>query len=466
MMSAPILWILLPMVFSGLLWLPLNPRVVNLLGCALVFFLALAAWFLPIETALQIGTVTIKVSSTLDILGRSLVLTSADRPFLVLVYGSAFLWFGALAALSSSRRLIPLGLTITPLLVASLAVDPFLYAALFIQTAVLLAIPFLAPFGAMPGRGLIRFLIFQTLALPLLLFSGWLVTGIAANSGNLALILQASILLGLGFIFLLAIFPFNSWIPLLAEEASPLTIGFVLWIFPTAAMFFGLALIDRYIWLRDLAGLATTLTGAGILMVASGGVLAALQRHLGRIMGYAVIVEIGYSLLAVGLGGKTGLNLFNFLLVPRLLSLLIWSSSLAILKPNLPNLTLNEIQGKGRSFPFAASGVVLANLSLASLPLLVGFPGHQALWESLAHQSLAQAFWILVGSLGLFTGAMRTLIAFAKAPEGTPWKAGENLFQRVFMSFTWATLILLGLFPEWAQFLWVKLPVMFEHLIQ
>jgi formate hydrogenlyase subunit 3/multisubunit Na+/H+ antiporter MnhD subunit len=439
--------------------------VVNWLGCALVFFLCLAAWFLPIESALQIGSVSIKLGTTINILGRSLTLTSADRPFLFLVYGSAFLWFGALATLNRSRRLIPLGLIITALLVASLAVDPYLYAALLIQTAVLLAIPFLTPFGTKPGRGLIRFLIFQTLALPLILLSGWLVTGIAANSGNLALILQASVLLGLGFVFLLAIFPFHSWIPLLTEEASPLTVGFILWIFPTAAMFFGLGLIDRYIWLRDLGGLATILTGAGLLMVASGGVLAAFERHLGRIMGYAVIVEIGYSLLAVGLGGTTGLDLFYFLLVPRLLSLVTWSSALAILRPNLPGLALSEIQGKGRSFPFAASGVVLANLSLASLPLLVGFPGHQALWESLSHQSLAQAFWILVGSLGLFTGGVRTLIAFAKAQEGIPWKASESRFQRAIMGLAWTVLGLLGLFPQWAQFIWAKLPTMFEHLI-
>lgn len=464
-MSAPFLWILLPILFSGILWIPRNQRVVVLLGCTLVFFLTLAAWLLPIEAALQIGAFSLKLGSSIDFLGRYLILTSSDRPFLALVYGSLFLWFIALAALNLSRRLIPLGLVITSLLVASLAVEPYLYAVLFIQMAVLLAIPLLAPIGTRPGRGLMRFLIFQTLALPFFLFSGWLLTGIEANAGNLVLILQAGVLLGLGFLFLLAIFPFYSWIPLLAEEASPLTVGFILWLFPTTGMFFGLGLIDQYTWLRNLTNLPTILTGAGVLMVASGGLLAAFQRHLGRIMGYAVIVETGYSLLAIGLGEKTGLSLFYFLLVPRCLSLITWSLALAILKENTPSLTLNEVQGHGRTYPFAAAGVVLANLSFASLPLLAGFPGHQALWEGLSHQSLGLTLWILLGNLGLFAGAIRTLIAFSRAEEGTLWKASENWFQRILMSLSWAALTILGLFPQWAQLLWTKLPAMFEHLI-
>ena len=201
-------------------------------------------------------------------------------------------------------------------------------------------------------------------------------------------------------------------------------------------------------------------------MVMSGGLLAAFQRHIGRILGYAVIVETGTSLLAIGLGGNNGLSLFYFLLVPRLLSLLTWSLALAILKQNAPGLTLDDIQGQGRLFPFATAGVILANLSLAGLPLLAGFPGHQALWEALSRQSPNLTFWILMGSLGLFIGGIRTLIAFSRAQEGTPWKAAENSFQRILMSLAWAALVLLGLFPQWAQILWSKLPAMFEHLLQ
>jgi formate hydrogenlyase subunit 3/multisubunit Na+/H+ antiporter MnhD subunit len=134
--------------------------------------------------------------------------------------------------------LTSLGLAITALLVGALAVEPFLYAALFIETAVLISVPLLSAPGRKPGKGLIRFLIFQTLGMPFILFSSWLLAGIEANPGDLGLVQQAAILIGLGFSFLLAVFPFYSWIPLLTEESTPYTVGFILWMFPTVTIFF------------------------------------------------------------------------------------------------------------------------------------------------------------------------------------------------------------------------------------
>ena len=48
----------------------------------------------------------------------------------------------------------------------------------------------------------------------------------------------------------------------------------------------------------------------GLIMVVSGGLLAAFQRHLGRIMGYAVIVETGFSILTISLGGSIRIGYF------------------------------------------------------------------------------------------------------------------------------------------------------------
>ena len=191
-------------------------------------------------------------------------------------------------------------------MIASIAVEPFLYAALFIEMAVLLSIPMLTSIHKPPGKGVVRFLIYQTLAMPFILLAGWLLAGVEASPGDLALAAQSASMLGLGFAFLLAIFPLYNWIPMLAEEASPFAIGFLLWILPTTTLFFGMGFLDRYSWLRSSPQLAVALQSAGLLMVVTGGIWAAFQRHLGRIMAYGSVVETGLSLIALSLDSRVG----------------------------------------------------------------------------------------------------------------------------------------------------------------
>ncbi|MGA2490902.1 MAG: proton-conducting transporter membrane subunit, partial [Anaerolineales bacterium] len=426
-MSAPLLWIFLPLALSGLLILLRDQKVILLIACLFTLFLALAAWLLPIENALTVRGFTFKLAPSVAILGRNLTLTSSNRSFLALIYGSTFFWFIPAASLQIARRLVPLGLAITSLLVAALAVEPSLYGALFIEMAVLLSLPLLTTPQQKPTKGVIRFLIFETLAVPFILFSGWLLTGIGANPGNLAPAQQAATFLGLGFAFLLAIFPFYTWISMIAEEVHPYLVGFLLWMFPTATMFYGLGFLDRYTWLRDAPSLPVILSIAGALMVVTGGLLSAFQRHLGRIMGYAIIMETGFSLLALQPGSQTGMDVFLLLLVPRTLCICLWALTLSILKEQAPSLNLKDAKGMVRVWPFATSSLVLANLALAGMPLLAGFPAHQAVWESLAHNSLILTFWVLIGSLGLFASAIRVLTTLTSAPEGTTWGIRETL---------------------------------------
>jgi len=463
-MSAPLIWILIPLGMVPLLWIPRRERVTASLGGGLTLLLAVTAWELPLETVLRLGPWAIKIASTLEILGRRLILTNTDRPLLALIYGMAAFWFMASAAAGNSRRLVPLGLAIVALLVASLAVEPFLYAALLIEIAALLVIPLLSFPEQPPGRGLIRFLIYQTLAMPFILFSGWLLAGIEASPGDLALVIQTAILLGLGFAFLLAIFPLHTWIPLLAEEAPIYSVGFILMMLPTATLLFALGFLERYTWLRTSTDLLLILRYAGILMLAVAGFLSAFQRHLGRIFGYAVILETGFSLLALSLGGRIGLELLFLPLIPHAVGMGVWALALSILQRETPSLRFRDVKGLARPWSFAATSIILAGLSLVGIPLLAGFPIRQALWEQLARQSLSTAFWVLFGSLGLLTGTIRSLAVLVMAPEGSRWESRETWPQRLFLGFGWLMLFILGLFPQWGTPILEALPKVFEHL--
>jgi formate hydrogenlyase subunit 3/multisubunit Na+/H+ antiporter MnhD subunit len=346
-----------------------------------------------------------------------------------------------------------------------LAVRPFLYAALIIEMAVLISVPMLVETGQKPGRGLLRFLIYQTLAVPFILFAGFLLSGVETGPSDLTLIAQAAGFLAIGFAFLLSIFPLYTWVPLLAEESLPYAVGFIMAVFPTFSIIFGLNFVDRYSWLRDSESLYETLRMAGLLMLVSAGVWAAFQRHLGRIFAYAAVAETGISLLAFSLPDRqAGLQILFYLLVPRALAFAVWSLAVSILKSQSPDLKFSSLQGLARQFPVAVTGLVIANLALVGTPLLASFPVRQVLWEKLAVQSLPAALWFGMASLGFWIGALRSLAVLTMAPENTPWASRESWAQRLLIGIGLFTLFALGLFPQWAQPLLANLPAMFEHL--
>lgn len=465
-MNAPLIWIVLPAVLAIPATLIQDRRVLSIFGGSLAVLLAFMAYFIPIDQAFQIGSLSLKIAPAFEILGRRLTLSAADGSLLTVIYGLAAMWFFGGETTRTARRLIPFGLMVIALLVASIAVEPFLYAAILIEIAVLLSIPLLLPPDQVPGPGVMRFLIYQTLGMPFILFAGWLLAGVEASPGDLSLALQSATILGLGFAFLLALFPLYTWLPMLAEEVSPYALGFLFWVLPTSTIIFGMSFLDRYSWLRTSDQLSQIMTAGGLLMVVTGGLWSAFQRHLGRQMAYAVIAETGFSLLAFTLPGEKLVEAAFLLIIPRSLALLVWAMSLTQLKEHVPALRFSAVQGLARIYPATVAGIVLAHLSIAGFPLLAGFPIRLALWEGLAGQSLTVALWFLVGILGLLTGATRTLAVLVMAPQETDWEMKESWSSRIMIGLGVLGLFILGVFPQTFRFVLVNLPAMFEHLGQ
>lgn len=463
-MSSPIIWILIPVILAIILWFIPNRRVTIILGILISLSLALVAWLLPIDVPLDIGNLSLKISSSLTILGRHLILTSTDQPILIYLYSSICFWYLGSIISGSSSKSISFGLVITSLLISALAVEPFLYAALLIETAVLISIPFLLSETSIPGRGLMRYLTFQTIAMIFILFSGWLLSGTSTSPAGSSIAGQAIIYLGLGLIFMLAIFPFNSWIPLLSEEAASANISFILWILTTIGLLFSLYFMDTYSWIRESIYLATIFRISGLIMVISGGIWTAFQRDMKRMIGYAMIMEIGNSMLALSIKGDTGINLFFGLLLPRTISLFLFASAVTIILNNSSSGQFTSIKGAGRKFPFASAIVVLSIFSFAGLPLLAGFPIHQSLWVQLGRISLGSALGYFIATIGLLTGGIRVLTVLVTSSDQEGFFPHENWWQRIYLLIGFLIIIFMGIFPQWAYTLTSRFPLMFNHL--
>jgi formate hydrogenlyase subunit 3/multisubunit Na+/H+ antiporter MnhD subunit len=442
----------------------ISERSIALTGGLASMGLAGIALAIPIDQALRLGPISLKIASSASFLGRSLVLPAAEAPLLALIFGLCALWFFGAEATGSASRLIPFGLIIAALLVASIAVQPFLFASILIEMAVLIAVPLISPPDQTPGRGVIRFVTYQTLGMPFILFAGWLLAGVETSPGDLSLTIQSKVMLGLGFAFLLAIFPLFDWIPQLMEENNPYAIGFLLWLLPSIVAVFGMNFLDRYAWLRTSPDVIAGLRGLGLVMLVSGGLWSAFQDHLGRIMAYATIAETGFLLLATSLAADSTTNLVFVLLIPRGLGLATWALALSVFKSGGAGLHFSAIQGLARAYPWASAGVVLAALSTAGFPLLAGFPPHVALWQGLDHVSSAFALWFLLGVLGLMIGAMRQLAVLIMGKGPNLWTPKESLVQRGMLGLGMLGIFVLGIFPQALGFITGNLPLMYQHL--
>ncbi|MBT3240419.1 MAG: hypothetical protein HON98_10530 [Chloroflexi bacterium] len=387
-------------------------------GLAICLLFAWSAWIVSFDQVIQLGTRTIKIGETLSVFGRDFVLSESERPVISLIYFINAFWILGAYYSKPTRLFVPYSILVVALLTAVIAVEPFLFAAVILELIVLLSVPLLAEPGQKSHKGALRFLAFQTLAMPFILFTSWMVTGVEAGPGDLELLSRAAALLGIGLTFSLAIFPFHSWIPMLAEESPPYLAAYIFFVFPLGVSLFALGLLDRFVWLRESGILISIVQILGGIMVFVGGFWAGVERHLGRILGFAAIMEIGYTLLSISLIEKNGLLIYFWLFIPRLLAYVLWAMSLSkINRDSNNNINFGNIRGVGLQSPFSSIGVLIGNFTLAGIPFLAAFPGRLVIWEALAKSSPIIASGTIIGSIALIVAGLRTLsVLFVSKP--------------------------------------------------
>lgn len=446
-MSAPVLWIIVPMIVGLLLLLLRRHQRLGIgIAAGTAALLAGLALLLPLDSVIIIGPLQFSISSALDVLGRRLVLTPGDRYLVALAYGLGGFWFLGSGIARTHHSFTSLSLLMIGLLIASLAVEPFLYAALLVEMAVLITIPMMVPPGSMAGQGVQRYIIFQTLAMPFILLAAWVLGSNGGVPAGNQQVLQAAMLLGLGFAFWLAVFPFYTWVPLLAGEVQPFVAGFVLSILPAGILVLLLHFLDNFGILRSVANLLPSLRLIGVLMVVTGGVWAAFQDDLTRIFGYAVIVETGFALIAIGLLTESSMTAFAAASLPRMLALALWALAMTLLRQREVELSFSGLQGTMRRMPLTIWAVILAGLSLSGMPMLPGFSPRTLILTGLGEVDQGLTFWALMGMGGLLFSMLRVTAAAARGGEGV-WQVQESRWQLALLVPGILTLLLMGFFP-------------------
>jgi multicomponent Na+:H+ antiporter subunit D len=180
---------------------------------------------------------------------------------------------------------------------------------------------------------------------------------------------NSAILIAVGFFVAfsvkLGLFPFHFWLPTVYTAAGPAV---------AAILSGGLANIGTYGLLRfgaellpeELAFAATPLIVIGCASILYGGVLAVSRRTAGEMLAYSAIGQVGYVLVALGIGGPVGLG-----------AAILYTIINALNK----TLLFLTVQMRGA---LVAAAFALGAFSVAGIPPGVGFIGKLELFRSAA----------------------------------------------------------------------------------
>lgn len=442
-----------PLIFLVLPWL----------AAPLIYLLRLRGWLraevalavtVAVVSALLAGALPLSappwVRDSFGVLGRTFVMEPLDRGALVQIFALAALVFLGAGLHPAGPYFLPAGTGILSLLAAALFVRPFLFAAIFLEVAAALAVFMLADEAHPVARGALRFFTYTTLGMPFILFAAWLIESSAANPGDTQLLGQATYALAAGFALLLAVVPFHSWLPLVAEHAPPLATAFLASVMRLPVVFLLLKLLDAYPWLSQNPLVYDGLLLAGTGMVILGALFVFGQQNLGRSVGYALVIEYGAILMALGLGTRPGVEAALATLTVRGLSLWLWALGLSELRREAGDNAFATLQGLGWRRPYAVTAVAVGMLSLIGLPLMAGFPPRWALLRLLAEQTPALATALLAAMTSVGVVVMRGLAALTtpRRPDEVI-EPQESRIAQVAYTVAVAAVLVLGAFPQW-----------------
>lgn len=206
---------------------------------------------------------------------------------------------------------------------------------------------------------------------------------------------HALLLAGLGFKLSLA--PFHFWAPDVYEGAPAPAAGFLATVSKGAVA----ALLLRYAEAAQLPAsppAAAMLETLAVLSIAVGNLLALRQENLKRLLAYSSIAHLGYLLAALVAGGPLGREAATGYLAAYVLANLgAFGVVAALSAPPRDAGSPDSYRGLFRTRPLLAAVLAAHLLSLAGMPLTVGFVGKFYLFAG----GVAAARWPLVAALAL-----------------------------------------------------------------
>ena len=258
-----------------------------------------------------------------------------------------------------------------------------------------------------------------------------------------------------GMAFKLSLAPFHMWTPDVYEGA-PLPATAYLATIGKAAMF---VVLLRFIQISDALSFDSIVIVLALIAVASmlaGNLLALLQDNLKRILAYSSIAHMGYLLLALIAGhyvtGTIAVEAITFYLIAYvIMSLGAFGVASVISSSEKEFDSIKEYRGLFWRKPVLAATFIAMLLSLAGIPLTVGFIGKFYIFLTGVESEL----WMLLGVLVLGSGIglyyyLRIIYRmFMPEKHSLPYRVGgvESASSYAVLAILLFLLLLFGVYP-------------------
>jgi multicomponent Na+:H+ antiporter subunit D len=197
---------------------------------------------------------------------------------------------------------------------------------------------------------------------------------------------NTSILIAVGFFVAfgvkLGLFPFHFWLPTVYTGSRPavaaILSGSVANIGAYGLLRFGAQLLPREL---ELAAGALIVVGSASIVY--GGILAVSRRTASEMLAYSAIGQVGYVLVAIGIGGPIG-----------------FGAAILYTAVNAMNKTLLFLTTRIRG-PLVGAAFVIGALSVAGVPPAAGFVGKLELFRAVQQDPAIVALFLVGAVLSL-----------------------------------------------------------------
>ncbi len=446
-MNLPFLWIILPVLLStATLLIRKKTLLYRSVLAALTFLLGIGAFIMAAQSSG--AAMSISSSEKFLILGRSLNVTYTDLRLIGMIYLIACTWIISTFFYFPNEYFPAFCVAYTAFIITSISIDPFLYSVLILFLANALFLPVLSSRTYKHITGRMRFLVFQLLSVFLILLAGWILAGGEIAPVEEDQLFISSILLGCGIALWLGVFPFHTWIPLLAEEVSFFPFGFMLTLMPVSGIFMLLKFLNNFAWLREYSAFYPALQYLGSVMILLGGIGAFFQKSTARIVAYVFISGIGMLLCSVGFIPLVSTDLVSAWLMPFVIA--FWSISLAYheLVGTKMGQTIENLKGKLFDKPLHTILLISGLFSITGLPFFSGFAPTILMLHTASESKRIILLAILGGEIFLILTCIRLMLRLTLRSDQKLVIPDKINIDRILVVLVILLNIFMGIFPS------------------